>query len=129
MPRYSEERVPEGNALTDIALNLYCFDTGVGVRTMIRGLFRSGLHYLFPKLVDAGPNEILARADFTLAQVYQAGNDQGILTKHREINDRIRRETFELQTGMIIEKPKSSMGLYAVAAAVLAGGAAIVALK
>lgn len=124
LPQYSVERVPEGNALTDIALNLYCFDTGVGVRTMIRGLIRTGLHYLFPKFVDAGPNEILARADYTLAQVYQAGNEQGILTKHREINDRIRRETFERQTGMIVEKAKSSFGFYAAAAAVVVGGAA-----
>lgn len=125
LPQYSIERVPEGNALTDIALNLYCFDTGVGTRTMIRGLIRSGLHYLFPKLIDAGPNEILARKDFTLAQVYQAGNDQGILTKHREINERIRRETFERITGMVIEKRRSSIALYAFAAAVVSCGAVL----
>jgi hypothetical protein len=130
LPQYSKERVPEGNALTDIALNLYCFDTGVGVRTMILGLVRSILHYLFPKLVGAGPNEILARSEFTLSQVYQAGNDQGILTKHREINERIRRETFERQTGMIVEKPKSSFRLYAIVGAVLAGGAGtLIAMK
>jgi hypothetical protein len=92
---------------------------------MIRGLVRSGLHYLFPKLVGAGPNEILARSEFTLAQVYQAGNDQGILTKHRDINERIRRETFERHAGMIVEKPKSSFRLYAIVAAVLAGGVGI----
>lgn len=129
LPQYSVERVPEGNALTDIALNLYCFDSSVGVRTMLLGLFRSGMHYLFPKLVEAGPNEILARSEFTLAQVYQAGNDQGILTKHREINDRIRRETFERQTGMVVEKSKSFMGLSAIAAAVFTAGAAVVVLK
>jgi hypothetical protein len=56
--------------------------------------------------------------------VYQAGNEQGILTKHREINDRIRRETFERQTGMIVENAKSSFGFYAAAVAVVVGGAA-----
>jgi len=108
LPQYSTERVPEGNALTDIALNLYCFDTGTGTRTMISSLVRSGLHYFFPKLVSAGPNEILARPEFTLAEVYQAGCEQGILTKHREINERIRLQTFEKETGMVkeIEKPK-----------------------
>ena len=125
LPQYSVERVPEGNSLTDIALNLYCFDSAVGLRTMIRGLFRSGLHYLLPKLVDAGPNEILAKKEFTLAQVYQAGNEQGILTKHREINERIRRETFERSVGMIVEKPRSSLGFYMFVTTILLGGAAI----
>jgi kynurenine 3-monooxygenase len=126
LPQYSAERVPEGNSLTDIALNLYCFDTGVGTRTMIKSIIRSGLHYLFPSLVGPGPNEILARSEFTLAQVYQAGNEQGVLTKHREINERIRREVFERQTGMIVEKPKSTRGALCVLAAVTACGAATV---
>jgi kynurenine 3-monooxygenase len=126
LPQYSIDRVPEGNALTDVALNLYCFDTKVGMRTMLSGLIRSGLHYLFPSLVDDGPNGILARSKFTLAEVYQAGNEQGVLTKHREVNDRIRREVFERETGMIVEKPTSGVSAVAVVAGVIVCGAAVV---
>ncbi|KAL3805401.1 hypothetical protein HJC23_009108 [Cyclotella cryptica] len=124
LPQYSIDRVPEGNALTDVALNLYCFDTGVGMRTMLRGLIQSGLHYLFPSLVDDGPNGILARSKFTLAEVYQAGNEQGILTKHREVNDRIRRQVFERETAMIVPKPRTGYSSLSVVAGMVACGMA-----
>lgn len=109
LPEYSRIRVPEGNALTDLALHLYCFDTKVGARTMVKGLIRGGLNKLFPRLVDPDCQVYIGRTGYSLADVYQKATEQGILSTHRAVNDRIRREFFERNTGMIVEKPKSSM--------------------
>lgn len=108
LPQYSIDRVPEGNALTDMALNLFCFDTKVGIKSMLGVVVRSGLHYVFPSLVDADPQGFIGRPEYTLADIYQMATDQGTLTKHRAINQRIRHEFFERETGMVKEKPKSS---------------------
>ena len=39
-----------------------------------------------------------------MADVYQMSIDQGTLTKHRVVNDRIRQEFFEKEVGMVKEK-------------------------
>ena len=108
IPEYSKIRVPEGNALTDLALHLYCFDTKLGARTMIKSLIRSGLNKLFPWLVDPDCQAYIGQSGYNLADVYQKALEQGILSTHRATNDRIRQEFFERQTGMIKEKSRSS---------------------
>ena len=109
LPQYSTDRVPEGNALSDLALHLYCFDSSVSLRTMLRGIVRTQFHRMFPSWIKDQPNGILGGTkSFTLSDVYQAATEQGIMSKHRAINDRIRQEFFEHRTGMIPEKPKST---------------------
>ena len=51
LPRYSVDRVPEGNALTDIAMNWGCIDAKVAMRSRLGSVVRSGLHFLLPRLV------------------------------------------------------------------------------
>lgn len=127
LPQYSKDRVPEGNALTDLALNLYCFDTSVTMRSMIKSLVRSGLHYLLPKFVTAEPNLLIGDPKYTLSQVYQLATEQGILSKHRVINDRIRHECFERESGMIVEKEgRGYWGYVTVLVGAAACGAALV---
>lgn len=120
LPEYSQIRVPEGNALTDLAMHLFCFDTKLQTRSLLKGLIRSGLNKLFPSLVDPDCQAYIGQIGYNLADVYQKAMDQGILSTHRATNDRIRQEFFERQTGMIKEKPRSSMLKYSLFIAAVA---------
>lgn len=118
LPQFSKDRVPEGNALTDIALNLYCFDQKVGMKSMVGTAIRTGLHYFFPSLVEADSGTLIGRPDYTLSDIYDMATRQGALVKHRDINQRIRREHFEMEAGMIkVERSGSSVMKYALVAA------------
>lgn len=107
LPRYSKDRVPEGNALTDIAFNSYCFDLKVGMRSMLGNMVRSGLHYLMPRFVSADPATLIGRPEYTMSDIYNMMTEQGTLQKHRVINQRIRHEFFERETGMVQDKSSS----------------------
>mmetsp|Transcript_19868 Transcript_19868/g.41676 ORF Transcript_19868/g.41676 Transcript_19868/m.41676 type:complete len:499 (-) Transcript_19868:337-1833(-) len=126
LPQYSTDRVPEGNALSDLALHTYCFDSSVSVKTMIKGAIRTQLHRMFPSLIQDQAGNLIGRVEYKLAELYQMAMEQGIISKHREINNRIRQEFFERQTGMIKEKPKSVPLLkYAMIAGLISCGVAI----
>ncbi|KAL3794837.1 hypothetical protein ACHAW5_004359 [Stephanodiscus triporus] len=123
LPRYSVDRVPEGNALTNLAMNLFCFNTRVYMKTLVKSIVRSGLNYIFPKFVDPDPNALLGRPEHTLSYVYNMAVDQGIIVRHREINMRIRQEFFERRTGMVTIKEKKnslvSLAMYVALAAIV----------
>jgi kynurenine 3-monooxygenase len=127
LPEFSRIRVPEGNALSDLALHLYCFDTKVGAKTMLKGLVRGALNKLFPRLVEPDCQVYIGQSGYSLADVYQKATEQGIISIHRAVNERIRQEFFERQTGMIVDKPKSSVWKYslAISAVVAVCGVAI----
>ena len=120
LPEYSRIRVPEGNALSDLALHLYCFDTKVTARSMVKSLVRGGLNKLLPWLVDPDCQIYIGQKGYTLTDVYQKATEQGILKVHRATNERIRQEFFERQTGMIVDKPKSSFWKIPVVMSVMA---------
>ena len=101
LTQYSIDRVPEGNSLTSLALNLYCFDTNVQMKSIVKGIVRSGLHYFFPTLVDPDPQAIIGQPEHTMADVYDMAMSQGTLRKHMVINQRIRQEYFENEVGMV----------------------------
>ena len=107
LPQFSEDRVKEGNALSDLAFHLYCMDTKEQFKETIHMLVRGFFHKLMPKLVNPHPQMVIGSPKWTLASVYQLASDQGIISKHRSINDRIRQEYFELETGMLTRKPSS----------------------
>lgn len=110
LPQYSTDRVPEGNSLTHLALNLYCFDTKVQMKSMLKGIVRSGMHYFLPKLVDPDPQAIIGQPEVTMSNVFNMAIGQGVLGKHREINQRIRQEYFEKEIGMVkMEEKKGSL--------------------
>ena len=113
LPQYSKERVPEGNALTHLALNLYCFDMKVQMQSVVKGIVRSGLNYLFPSYVNPDPNAIIGLPNYSLSEVYDMAMKQGVISKHREINLRIRQEHFEKEVGMVKEKEKSGTNMWA----------------
>ena len=124
LPRYSVDRVPEGNALTTLAMNLFCFDAGVNMRTVIKGVVRTGLNKFFPSLVDPDPQAIIGMPAHTLSRVYGMAVKQGIIRRHREINMRTRQEFFERQTGMVTvkngkEKSRVSLAMYLALAVII----------
>lgn len=112
LPAFSEERVKEGNALTDLAFHLYCLDTKVQLWETLHTVIRSKLNIWFPSLVNKHPQQVIGNVNYTLAQVYQMGTDVNVIPKHRAINDRIRQEFFEGKAGMIAKKKKCGMRVW-----------------
>jgi hypothetical protein len=124
LPQYSKERVKEGNALTDLAYNLYCHDTTHQLIETFHMVLRGMLHSAFPSIIAPHPQSKIGFPGWELSDSYQLACDQGIIQKHRQINNRIRQEFFEKETGMISRVPSRSMSTWAVA---LGLGIAIVA--
>ena len=58
--------------------------------------------------VPVPPELSLSSPACTLSEVYDKMSRMGILTKHRAINERLRREYFEIQTGMVAPPNPSS---------------------
>lgn len=104
LPKFSELRVKDGNALSDLAMHLYCLDTKAQLKETIHLVVRSKLNMMFPSLVTPHPQAIIGMTKYTLAQVYQHAHSLGIIQKHRRINDEVRQAFFERETGMIDEK-------------------------
>jgi len=111
LPKFSKDRVKEGNALSDLAFHLYCLDNKQQMKEVLHMTIRSKLHSMFPRFVDNHAQNIIGQRGVPLSEVYEVAVKQGIIRKHRAINDRIRLEYFEEETGMISKrKPQSSVG-------------------
>merc|ERR1712232_697562 len=89
LPAFSKARVKEGNALSDLAYYLYCMDTWQQTKETIHLIIRSFLCKKFPSLVDEHPQAMIGRRGVSLSEVYEKAVQQGIIRKHRAINDRI----------------------------------------
>lgn len=116
LPEFSKLRVKEGNSLSDLAYNLYCFDTKAQLMETLHLVIRGKLNKLFPSLVTPHPTVLIGMSKFTLAQAYQHAHDLGVIPKHRRINNEIRQAFFERECGMIGEKnviyPDNSRKIY-----------------
>ena len=123
---FSEARVKEGNALSDLAHHLYCHDTKHQLMETLHQVVRTYLHGKFPRLVTEHPQAMIGRRGVPLSEVYARAVELGIMNKHRAINDRIQMQYFEHQSGMY--RPPSRQGMSATAklacGATLAGIAA-----
>ena len=108
LPIFSKERVKEGNALSDLAFHLYCLDNKQQLKEIIHMSIRSKLHSMFPRIVEDHPQSMIGRRGVPLSEVYERAVKQGIIRKHRAINDKIRLEHFEKASGMINETTTTS---------------------
>jgi flavin-dependent dehydrogenase len=108
LPAYSKLRVKEGNSLTDLAFNLYCLDTNAQMIEIIHMVVRSFLSTWVP-WISQHPQAMIGNPNHTLSEVYTLATQVGIIPKHRAINDRIRQQHYEKQTGMITEEKKTSL--------------------
>ena len=107
LPAYSLERVKEGNALTEIALHVSCRSPWHHMTYVLGFVIRSTASKWLP-FVPVPPELSLSSPACTLSEVYDKMSRMGILTKHRAINERLRREYFEIQTGMVAPPNPSS---------------------
>lgn len=108
LPAYSEKRVKEGNALSDLAMHLYCMEPKQQLIATLHMLVRTKMHSWFPSLVLNHPQALIGLAHYGLSDVYDIATRLGIMSKHRRINDKIRQDYFEERTGMVVTKTTSS---------------------
>merc|ERR1719221_43180 len=111
LPAFSEARVKEGNALSDLAYYLYCADKTHQTIETLHMVVRGVLHSKFPRLVDQHPQSLIGRRGVALSDVYDVAVKQGIITKHRAMNDKIRMQHFEQRTGMVKSAGKDGNGV------------------
>jgi kynurenine 3-monooxygenase len=108
LPAFSKARVKEGNALSDLAFYLYCLEQKHQMIETLHMIIRSKLSSMFPSLIDEHPQVMIGRRGVALSEVYEKAVKQGIIKKHRSINDRVRMEYFENETGMIKESSNTT---------------------
>jgi kynurenine 3-monooxygenase len=124
LPQFSKDRVKEGNSLTDLAYYLYCFDTRHQLLETLHMLVRGFLSTMIPSFVSKHPQMLIGNPKWKLAEIYQLAFDQGIIQKHRKINDGIRQSFFETETGMLTRKPRSLVSSFVAFGVVIVAGAA-----
>jgi len=124
LPAFSKARVKEGNSLSDLAMHLFCIDQAQQFWETIHQVVRSFFSSRFPGWVDEHPALMIGRRGVSLSECYDRGVKLGIINKHRVINNRIRTEYFEQQTGMVQSPTK---GISTLSKMVLGAGVAAVA--
>merc|ERR1712071_282999 len=108
LPAFSKERVKEGNSLSDLAMHLYCLDRNQQLKETLHLVIRSMLNTMFPSFVNEHAQVMIGRRGVSLSDAYQTAVEQGIIRKQRDINDRIRMDYFEHETGMLEDSPKKN---------------------
>lgn len=122
LPKFSEERVREGNSLTDLAFHLYCIDTKFQFLETVHMVVRGSLSKWLPSIVSPHPQQLIGNPKYALADVYTlASTKMNIIRRHREINNRIRQEYFEKSVGMVPTESSAALGLGSFALVALVG--------
>ena len=98
---FSEERVKEGNALTELSFHSFSLSISAQIMIMIRQNVRRLLNNIFPSwLVSPEPMQEIGRG-MKLSEAYDRMHKLGYLARSRRINDDIMRRHFERKVGMI----------------------------
>jgi kynurenine 3-monooxygenase len=109
LPAFSEERVKEGNALTEMSFNTFSLDGGMMISIALRQNFHHFLNRFLPTwLLEMEPLGEVTKG-MKLSVAYDKMVQYGYMAKSRQMNDDIKRTYFELKTGMIKER-KTSFG-------------------
>ena len=106
LPAFSEERVKEGQALSDLAFYLFSFNTGQQLRYLLEGMIRNALWKVFPSLVYPDPQTMIGLG-YKLSEVYHVTKKIGIIDSVHATNDTIRREYWEKRWGMVKDDEKN----------------------
>ena len=83
LPKYSEERVKEGNSLTSLTFNLYCLDQKQQAYEIIHQIVRTILYKFFPSFVKEHPQTMIGRRGIELSDVFSQSMQLGIMQKYR----------------------------------------------
>jgi kynurenine 3-monooxygenase len=109
LPAFSEERVKEGNALTEMSFNTFSLDGGMMMSIALRQNFHRFLNRFLPTwLLEMEPLGEVTKG-MKLSVAYDKMVQYGYMAKSRQMNDDIKRTYFELKTGMVKER-KTSFG-------------------
>lgn len=124
-PAFSEERVKEGQSLTDLAYYLFPFDTKQQLRFLIEGAIRTAIWKRFPTLIYPDP-QVLIGCGYKLSEVYNAAKSIGIIDAAHATNDKARREYWEKRWGMTQEvRSKGGISAKILLSAILCAGFAM----
>ena len=128
LPAFSEERVKEGQALTDLAFYLFSFNTRQQVRYLVEGGVRNFLHKFFPSYIHPDPQAAIGMGK-KLSEVYDMSKKMGIIDSVHDTNDKVRRDYWEKRWGMVSNKDErmGTFGKVAVVSSILAASAGAIA--
>ena len=107
LPKFSEQRVKEGNALTDLSFYTFALSPAMQVQLMFGQMVRRKLHFLLPSVFASDPMDMVARGG-KLSEAYHRMSQLGIIQKVRLANDSIIRNHFERSVGMVRDDDKRS---------------------
>lgn len=111
---FSQERVKEGQSLTDLAYYLFSMNSAQQLRYLVEGTIRTWIWKRFPNWCHPDP-QVLIGMGYELSEVYQVAKSIGIIDKVHRTNDAATREYWEKQWGMVKEeKNEASFGWIAV---------------
>jgi len=118
LPSFSDERVKEGNALTDLSFHTFSLDSSMMTEIVVRQNLRLLLNNIFPSwLVEPEPVNQVGLAGTNLSEAYDKLARCGYLNRSRRINQDIMRKHFEERVGMVKKNEnKSFYFTYAVVA-------------
>jgi len=109
LPAFSQERVKEGNALTELSFHSFSLSTPMQISILIRQNCRRLFNRFMPVwLVEPEPMLQISRGG-KLSTAYDKMIQLGYLQKSRRINSDIIRTHFERTTGMVQERPSSRL--------------------
>ena len=132
LPAFSEARVKEGNALSEISVNAFSFSPAQALRVTLARLVRVFFSKrLGPSLVAPDPLDEIAKGA-KLSDMYAELTRIGRLPAVRAVNDAARRHHFELRTGMVKPRPSrlpAALGAACALAGLVAGVAALMATQ
>jgi kynurenine 3-monooxygenase len=103
LPAFSEERVKEGNALTDIAFYAYSMSPGQQLRMTLAQVLRGVASKVLPCIVAPDPLQSIGKG-VKLSAAYNELTRIGRIQAVRRVNDDVRRRYFEHKTGMVTTK-------------------------
>lgn len=123
LPAFSNERVKEGHALSDLSFYLFAMSKSLQARRFFGMVVRGFFHRHFPTLVENNPQSLVGEK---LSVVYDKSVKMGII--NRSDNDRIIRTHFEMSTGMVSKNKSdftSSSVFFFIMSLVVVGSAAL----
>lgn len=107
LPKFSEQRVKEGNALTDLSFYTFSLSPTMQVRLMFGQMLRRKMHFLLPSVFASDPMDEVSRGG-KLSEAYHRMSQLGIIQKVRLANDSMIRNHFERNVGMVRDNDKRS---------------------
>jgi hypothetical protein len=106
-PAFSEARVKEGNALTELSFHTFSIDSGMMMLIVSVQFIHRFLNRMLPTwLLELEPTAEIAKG-MKLSDAYDKMMKYGYVAKSRRINQDIMRSYFERKVGMVKERKQS----------------------